>query len=81
MDAMYWGMSAFVLLNIVAFYHVYAAYRDLRRVNPSEAISFLVMGRYARREMFTESGWRHRQLAVVFHLAGWAVGIAFFLFS
>lgn len=81
MEPMYWGMSAFVFMNIVAFYQVYAAYRDLRRTNPSEAIRFLLNGRYARRENFTEAGWRHRQLAVGFHLAGWVVGLPFFLFG
>jgi len=54
----------FVAMNIWAVYEMTKALRNLRPEAPSK-VSVLVSGYFAKREHFTDQGWRHRNNAIM----------------
>ena len=70
----YIALIAFMGLNIVAFYHVFVAMRKTRPDITDARARFVLLGTLAKRELFTEDGWRHRNLAILFNVLSFVVG-------
>ena len=70
----YIALIAFAGLNIVAFYHVFVAMRKTRPDVADARARFVLLGTLAKRELFTEEGWRHRNLAILFNVLSFVVG-------
>jgi len=74
------GLILFTALNLVAIYH---SLRAVQHLNPGVGAAgwkFITRGTFADRSVFTEVGWRHRNLAILFHsLAFGAVALGVLL--
>jgi hypothetical protein len=75
------GWVLFFVLSTIAAYH---SIRSTMNLNPSISGArwkVLLQGPFAEKELFTPTGWRHRNLAMACYLIGIGVGLVMFLIT
>ena len=75
------GLILFAAINLVAIYHSLQAARHLNPSARDAGWKFITRGTFAQKSEFTERGWRHRNLALLLHTVGFAVGALAVLLS
>ncbi len=75
------GVELFVAINVIAIYHSVQAVRHLNAQLPGAFGEFLKRGPFARKEVFSERGWRHRNMAIAIHSLAFFVAAVFIAMS